>query len=445
MLMARTLTLIITCTVALWSTDAWAQNWSFDARRIALGGTGSTGNLAETMIDKERRYTPIVLPFGLFQVLSDLDIYDPNSPKFDPIRAVEYASSPIHYVVGRDTSTSTEALFVSDIRNATFSRDLSKYRGFVPANDILAEGLASPSWGGTIKVHRDANGGYQGVFIGAGPYLSLRDEATFDQKLTTVLSTGVNVANAVMPIVNTDQGQAAVAVTGGYRGRFAWPGAQSGSTREGVYVAANFNYLRGFVYENDALTVTLATDGSGLLAPTSSVAILHQHADTGTGFSIDAGAGVVYDRWEVGFGANGISNRIDWTGVRQSSLRLASLSSGNGTFIQTIEVPVADARVELPVDYRGNVTYDAGDWSATAEAGHGFGGGSFHGGYEHRFGRLEARGGARYTFQMWNPTAGVGVDMSRKVSFDLAFFGTTTNIERKRQLAIAASIRINHF
>jgi hypothetical protein len=46
---------------------------------------------------------------------------------------------------------------------------------------------------------------------------------------------------------------------------------------------------------------------------------------------------------------------------------------------------------------------------------------------------------------MWNPIGGIGVDLSRKVSFDVAAFGTTTNIERTRQLALAASIRINHF
>ena len=97
------------------------------------------------------------------------------------------------------------------------------------------------------------------------------------------------------------------------------------------------------------------------------------------------------------------------------------------------------------MDYRGNVSYDTGNWSATAEVGHGFGGGSFHGGYEHRFGRFEARGGARYTFSMWNPSGGIGVDLSRKIAIDVAAFGTATNIERKRQLAIAASIRINHF
>jgi hypothetical protein len=438
------LSFVIALTIS--ARPASAQNWSFDARNIGMGGVGSTGNLASEMIDKEHRSTAIVLPFGLFQVLSDRDIYDPNSPKFDPIRAIEYAASPLHYVVGRDTSTSAEALFVSDIRNATFSRDLSKYRGFVPANDILAEGLASPRWGGTIKVHRDADGGYQGIYIGAGPYLSQHITATFDQQLLNVLTTGVNAVNASMPITNADQGQVAMAITGGYRGRFALASAGSSSARDGLYVAANYNYLRGFLYENDAMNIGLATDRFGLLTTTSSVFIDRQHATSGTGFSLDAGAGVVFDHWEVGVGASGISNRIDWTGVERNTLRLASLTAGGGgVFVQSGTVAAPDARVELPVDYRGNVTYDAGRWSATAEAGHGFGGGSFHGGYEHRFGPLQARGGARYTFGMWNPTGGIGVDLSRKVSFDVAAFGTTTNIQRTRQLAIAASFRINHF
>jgi hypothetical protein len=426
------------------STRAFAQNWDFDARHIAMGNV-STTNVSMSMIDEQRRYTVIPLPFGLFQVLDDLDIYNPDSPKFDPIRAVEYVASPLHFVVNRAGSSSAQALFVSDLRNATFSRDLSRYTGFVPANSIVAEGLASPNWGGTIKFHRTDRGGYQGIYIGAGPYLSLQDTATFDQQLINVLSTGVNARNAVMPIANAETAQTALDVRVGYRGRFAWPGVNQGSEREGIYVAANFHYLHGFLYERDALTVNLVSDNSGLLGPQSNIAILHQDADSGSGYAIDLGAGVVVDKWAFGFGANGIANRIDWTGVTQQTFRLGNLQSGNSDFIESLEVPAPDVRVELPVDYRGNVSYDTGNWSATAEIGHGYGGGSFHGGYEHRFGRFEARAGARYTYSMWNPSAGIGVDLSRKFSIDVAAFGTATNIERKRQLAIAASIRINHF
>ena len=60
-------------------------------------------------------------------------------------------AAPIHFIIGRSSGNSGEAAFVSDIRNATLSRDLSKYKGFVPANTLLGEGLAAPNFGGTIK------------------------------------------------------------------------------------------------------------------------------------------------------------------------------------------------------------------------------------------------------------------------------------------------------
>ena len=419
-----------------------AQNWSFDARMIALGGAAGSGNLAYDMIDRQRPYTVIPLPFGLVQVLKDFDIYNPDSPKFDPIRAVEYAASPIHYIIGRDSDTSAQMLFVSDLRNATFSRDLSRYKGFVPTSDLLAEGLAKPLWGGTIKFDKSPGGGYQGVYIGAGPYLSLSDHSKFDAQLLNVLSTGVNAVNAAMPISNTDTGQAALAAVVGYRGRFV---AGSGPTgRDGLYLAANFNYLRGFAYENDALVVNLATGPTGLISPTSNIAVVHQDGDKGTGYAIDLGAGIVADKLEIGVAANGISNHIVWSNVTQTAYVLGNLQSGNSNFLEGVTVPLPDVRVELPVDFRANVTYNGEYWTGIVEGGHGFGGASFRAGYEQRLGGIDARAGVRYTFSMWNPTVGVGLNLSRKVSLDVALFGTATNIERKRQTAIAASIRINH-
>jgi len=351
----------------------------------------------------------------------------------------------MHYGLDRGQTNTGETLFVSDLRNATVSRDLSRYRGFVPANDLLAEGLAAPNFGGTIKVFKGARGSFQGVYVGAGPYLSVRSSSTFDPGLTGVLTTGVNVPNALFPINNTDEGQLAMAITGGYRGRFAWgSGIGSGSAREGLYVAVNYNYLRGFQYENDAMAITLRTAATGLLVDASNIVLVHQHATDGRGYSLDAGIGAVIDRWEVGLGANGIGNRIDWSGLRQTRYTLPSLTSGNSDFVSTSTVAVADARVTLPVDYRANVAYYGDLWSAAAEAGHGFGGASFHAGLERRFGRIELRGGGRYSFSRWNPTAGVGFDLSQRVALDVAAYGTNANIERRRQTAIAASIRINH-
>src|SRR4029077_19231758 len=100
------------------SSRAFAQNWDFDARHIAMGNV-STTNVSMSMIDEQRRYTAIPLPFGLFQVLGDFDIYNPDSPKFDPIRSIEYVASPIHFIVNRRSTSSAQSLFVSDLRNAT--------------------------------------------------------------------------------------------------------------------------------------------------------------------------------------------------------------------------------------------------------------------------------------------------------------------------------------
>jgi len=377
---------------------AQAQSWSWDARNIGMGGLSSRGNPANKMIDDQRGYTSIVLPLGLLQVLSNTSRFDPNSKQFDPIMDIEYAATPWHYVIGRDSSSNPgETAFVNDVRNGTLSRDLTTYKGFVPANDLLAEGLLAPSFGHTFKVHKDGRN-FQGFYAGAGPYLSMRSQSAISTGLTTVLSTGVNQSNATFPLTESDQAQLAAAVTGGYRARFGLPASSNGtSDRDGLYVAANYNYLRGFGYNHDDLAVTLLTDGSGLIKDASNVLVDNRRATKGTGWAADLGVGAVVRRWEFGFGAKGIGNRINWTGVKEKTLTLASVIAGSGDFVQSGAVPSADVRVELPVDYRGNVRYNANRWSAAGDMGRGFGGNSFHGGLEWRAnGLIELRGGSRW-------------------------------------------------
>src|SRR5262245_64142217 len=98
------------------SAPALAQNWSFDARNIGLGGVGSTSNIAVDMIDEQRPYRAIVLPFGLLQVLPNLPKVDPTKDDFDLARAIEYMASPIHYIIGRDDTESGQ-LFFTDLRS----------------------------------------------------------------------------------------------------------------------------------------------------------------------------------------------------------------------------------------------------------------------------------------------------------------------------------------
>jgi hypothetical protein len=106
-------------------------------------------------------------------------------------------------------------------------------------------------------------------------------------------------------------------------------------------------------------------------------------------------------------------------------------------------VPIGEVRVELPIDYRANVGYDPGPWAAVAEFGRGLQGKSFHGGGEIRLGMIDLRGGAVYSRELWNPAGGVGINMSDRIALDVAVYGNSANIERKRNPAIAVSLRFN--
>jgi hypothetical protein len=453
---SRLLSLVTTTALALLVavSPAHAQNWSGDARRIAMGGVGSSENLASTMIRDDQGYHTIVIPLGLFQVLKDFDIFNPDSDKFDLVRTVEYAAAPVHFTLDRD-GTGSGVAFVNDIRNAQLARDLNVYRGFVPITPPIAYGLGNPSFGGTIPVYKTDRTRH-GIYVGAGPYIGFRGALTVDQQLVDILSsdTDVYLPNAALPTTMDLRGELALAITGGYRGKFALPAGGSGDEREGIYVALNYNYLRGFRYENVDMVARLDTDGAGLLtvnpALPAPVVLDRQSSEDGRGFAIDLGVAAFVDRWEVGGGINGLGNRIKWTGVEGTSYVLGNLFNG-GEFIESPTVPLSDATVKQPVEYTGNVAYHASRWTGIAQiaqrttddpADEGrFNGTTFRTGFEYHFGLLEPRVGAYYTRERWNPAGGLGLNFG-KFGIDGAVFTTDANVQRVRHTAFALSLRI---
>ena len=299
-------------------------------------------------------------------------------------------------------------------------------------------------------MRQETGGSFQGVYVGAGPYLSMRIDSGIDDRLTQMLGADERVyfPNAQLTTRNATLGQAALAITGGYRGRFAWPsGVGLGTEREGLYVAANYHYLHGFRYEDVDFQLRMDADRDGLLTldPFLSPPLLitRTNASSGTGMAVDAGVGAVVNHWELGFGVNGIGNRIDWTDVERTMYFHANLLTGSGDLIKTPPLPIGDVRVELPVDYRANVGYDVDRWAAVAEFGQGFQGKSFHGGVEYRLDAIELRGGAVYSRELWSPATGVGFNMSRRTALDVAVYGNSANVARERRPAVAGSLRFN--
>jgi hypothetical protein len=436
------------------TASAFAQHWSGDARRIGMGGVGTSENLASKMAEEERGYRTIVIPFGLFQVLRDTDIFNPDSDDFDLVRSVEYAISPLHFTFDRD-GTGTGALLVNALRDGEVSRNLNVYRGFSPVTESVVYGLGNPSFGGTIPVFR-SGATRQGVYIGAGPYIGFRGGLTMDERLVSLLasSTDVFLLNTSLPITTDLRAELALAVTGGYRGRFGLPMGASASDRDGIYAAVNYHYLRGFRYEDGDLAVRLDTDNAGLLTVNTSlpapVLVIRRSSEKGTGFAVDAGVAAVVRRWEIGFGVNGIANEIKWTDVEATTYSLGDVFSG-GDFIESAAVPVADVTSKQPVEYTGDLAYRANRWTAVAQVSERvtdnpddvgrFDGTTYRTGFEYRFVILEPRVGAYYTRERWHPTVGLGVNLGG-FGIDVAAFLGDANVQRKKHPAVALSLRI---
>jgi hypothetical protein len=318
--------------------------------------------------------------------------------------------------------------------------------------NLSAEGLVAPNWGKTIRLSEGIDGGFHGVYVGSGPYLAVGTTLNVDARLREALAGGLPIPDATMHLDNVSNGQLALALTGGYRGRFVLPGSLT--DRDGLYVAANYHHLRGFQYfgidsafrfDTNALgfVVDPLNQSASAVSSGNPIVVDRRLSGSGSGFAIDAGVGVVMDRWEVGFGASGIANRINWSDLELTRFTMSSVLN-SGEFVDQV-VPLTDTtlRTELPVSFSGNVGYHHDNWSAMGDVIRGFNGTTLHMGYEQRFETIELRGGARYSRDLWHPSGGVGFNLSPRVSLDVAAFTTTANIQQKQKLALAVSFRLN--
>lgn len=435
--------------VLLVSGGLHAQNYSLDARSVGMGGeTGfGSGNLSSSLVPADRNYTAIGIPLGFIQLFSNLEVFDPGNAAFDPVRAIDYVGNPFHYGFNRSDSSGT-ASFLKDIADSGFSTDLNDYRGFAPPEHLVAGGVLAPNWGYTFKFHHGANESFQGIYLGAGPYISLQTDLRFDPSLIAILSSPVNVAvpaNASFFATNSSAQQAAAAIVAGYRAKIGF--ASSASERDGLYLAVNFNYLIGLHRDQADLSTLIATDNTGMVALTPSltpVTIDHSYSSSGRGNSTDIGVAVVKNGWEFGVGVNDIANHINWKNHRAKRYTLSALTTGVDFVTTSLVAPTGTIRKELPVQYVSNVGYSAGRWTVRTDWAYELQKLAAHAGGEYRAGPVAFRGGARYGLKEWNPTGGIGVNFTRRFGIDVGFFGNSANLEQRRSLSMAVSLRIEH-
>ncbi|MCC7007680.1 MAG: hypothetical protein IT184_02580 [Acidobacteria bacterium] len=441
------------------ATPALAQNYDLDARNVGMGAIGSTRNIADEHIGERRSYRRIGLPFGLlFQVLQNKDVffYDSDRPRnFDFLRSLEYARNPFHFTLERDRSHTAKSL-VDDIIDKQLTRDLRVYRPFAPAEKYLAEGVGAPNWGITLKSRKNKDktlkpeerdrDGYQGVYVGAGPYLTVTTDTRVDQELSGLLGDpgAPLLPNTSMPIAHLTQGQAAIAAIVGYR--LYIPHQTTGPRREGIYVYANYSTLFGLFLGRVDSTIRFDTDQTGLLAlnpPAPVVDVNFVTARKGRGRVLDLGVAATIDRWDFGIGVNGIANRIDWEDFEAHRTQLANYFDGSE--MEEVDPPVViePVRVKVPLNISTNLSYTADKWSVSTEYSRRFDGNNVQNGFEYRTTRLEYRAGLRYARDRWHPAGGIGWNVSDRIGVDAALLSTSTNVERIRTMAFVFSIRLN--
>jgi hypothetical protein len=431
------------------ASSASAQNYSFDARRIALGGAGGTPNVASKLVERQRRYKSILIPVGLVKVLSDVRVFFPNREDFDFSRAVEYGTSPLHFVFGRSEDITARSLF-RDLVKAQLQSDLNAYRGegFDPPLITSAEGLMAMTWGHTFMLQKGARS-FQGIYVGAGPYLAAQASADFDGEFEKLLnsSTSTYVRSASMSLGGGEADQLALEITGSYRARFPlFAGDAPGASRNGVYVLANYHHLQGLRFDEFNAKLQLDTDANGLLVPNppETPFTLQWHTtNKGIGLALDFGVAFVINRWDFGAGVSGVANRIKWRDITQHELALVSLF--NGTEFVHVKLPRTNltTQLEMPVTYTGDLSYHRDAWSAFTEYSDGLGGTNFRVGLEYRLGAIELRGAGRYSQGSWYPSAGAGFNLTRSFGIDVALFGTRTFLEPHPHVGLAISLRVD--
>jgi len=445
--------LLLACILCVSATTVLAQGFSTDARMIGMGGSDQSSD-STSLSDVTKSYSSFGIPLGLIQLYQHRDAFNPNDKvNFNPLLAIEDLSNPMHITFGRKSETQGE-LIVRDLVNGNLNRDLNAYKGFIPKSPMAMSGTFTPDYGKTIRLLKVGKL-YQGIFVGAGPYLTASTNLAIDPSLLANWSGESNgiPTNASLYFDNLTESQAAVSITGGYRGRYGAPKAlqsKEGGDNDGVYVSVNYHYIHGFHYDSDISNARFDTDAAGLIALTipaqPPVVVDRTWSSSGTGRAVDFGTSVVTGPWDFHVTANGVGNQIVWDNPVHSQYTLSFLLNGLSSgmdFVKT-ELPVASPTitVKLPVQYAGGAAYNARKWTGRGQIARGVNGREYHFGGEYHFGPFDLRGGGRIVHQVFNPMGGAGLNITKHFGIDTAVFTTISNAQQDRRASIAVSLRV---
>ena len=358
---------------SLLPAQARAQNWSFDARAVGLGGVGSTSNVAVDMVDEQRPYCAIVLPFGLLQVIPNLPKLDPTKDEFDLVRAIEYSASPIHFILG--ATTRRPGLLhhrPSEWRDGLRSQLLS---GIFAGDERVGRRPGVSELGAHVQAESENQWVLPGYLRGRRSVLLDADVCQIDPALAAVFTspTPVYTPNTSYYMSNDTLSQFALAVPAGTAGASA--GREEGSstvctlertTTISMASVRAFRALGETRHQRERFADCQSQPGLAVLDPPST----------------SSRGPWLCDRHGGRCGCRSLGGRLrrqrdcESHGLdkcQRTDYVLDSLFSG-GDFVDLPTTQTDDARVELPVDIRANGAYHSDVWMGIVEYGHGYNG-----------------------------------------------------------------------
>jgi hypothetical protein len=427
--------------------------FSFDARRIGMGGVSMTrgGSL--------RRYNPayravkdradvggnpkftIPVPLGLIDFLKqhpigqwDTDpLFNPDSAAFNPIELMNLVLNPPIFYEVRKAPTPTNDVEFTIGKNA-FVIDLGAANVLIPEQEF---GLGSSSR------LLDLGFGFAGFHVGVMGFLQYDVGFTLDDSLRSVLHDADSVrANTSYRVIGDGQAQAGFAPTLAYAGRVL-RGAGGPESDDGVYIGAAVHYYQGVSYGRGTGPGGFTT-GSPVFgtAPTPLLddTLYTSNKPFGKGVGGDVGIAFVSGPFEVGFGINDIGAELTWSDTKVQRIRYDASGDSLSTSLIANHI---ESKTKLPINYIANAALRMGTGTTVGGDVVNTGRGSvIHVGIEQRTGPFALRGGvSRDQRKKMQFGWGGGVRLG-PLGLDVGFWTHSNSFATKRAITMATSISI---
>ncbi|MGH7606478.1 MAG: hypothetical protein ACREME_03980 [Gemmatimonadales bacterium] len=429
-----------------------SAQFSFDARRVGMGGVSLTrgGSL--------RRYNPayravkdradgggpkfsIPVPLGLIDFLrehpldqlGDDPLFNPDSAAFNPVEIMNLVLNPPIFYEVREAPTPTNDVEFTIGKDA-FVVDLGAAQVLIPEEEF---GLGS-----TSRL-LDMGFGLAGFTIGVMGFLHYEVGFTLGDSLRRVLKQADSVqANTMYRIFGDGVAQAGFAPTISFAGRLTH-GAGGEESDDGLYLGAALHYYMGATYARGTGPAgfttgdpVFGTTPTGLLDDT----LYTSNAPFGKGVGGDIGIAWISGPFEVGFGINDIGAELTWSDTKVQRIHYDGVTDSIST---TLIATGVETTTELPITYIANAALQMGTGTTVGGDIVNSGRGTvIHVGAEQRMGPFALRGGiSRDQRKKMQFGFGGGVRLG-SIGLDVGFWTHSNSFADKRGITMATSIAV---